>query len=303
MGSTFWRVTKLTALATLGVVTGSVWGGETGDWQSFISVTPVYQGNASLDRGGEFSVGGAIVRGGGSTDLGGGKRAGVTLNYDYLDYAFKNLGASGHAAPWNVLQRYGIAVPLSFATGDGWSVAVVPSMDWFKENGANSGDSLTWGATLSGSRQFEGGNRLGLGVGVFDGIEKTSVFPFLVVDWRFDDHWRLINPLPNGPTGPAGVELDYRFDENWNVGIGAAYRILRFRLSENGPVRNGVGEERGVPVFVHVTRNFSHQMALHLYGGVVASGRLRIENSSGSLVREEDFNPAPLVGATFVGRF
>jgi hypothetical protein len=303
MGSNIWRVPTLTVLASLLAVTGSVHDGETGNWQTFVSLTPFYQGNADLDLGGDFSVGGAILRSGVSKDLDKGNRAGVTLSYDYLDYSFSNSGAFGQVAPWDIVQRYGVSAPLSFEVADGWTVGVAPSVDWFKENGVNTGDSLTWGAIVSGSRRLEGGNRLGVGVGVFDRIEKTSVFPFLAVDWRFGDRWRLINPLPSGPTGPAGLELDYRFDSAWTAGFGAAYRVLRFRLSETGPVRNGVGEESGVPVFVRVTRNFTDQMALHLYGGVVANGKLRVENSSGGLIREEDFNPAPLFGATFGGRF
>jgi hypothetical protein len=303
MNSSFWRVPTLTVLATLLAVAGSAQGSEAGNWQGFVSLTPVYQGNADLDRGGDFSVGGAILRGGVAKDLGGGTRAGITLTYDYLDYSFSNSGAFGRVEPWGIVQRYGVSVPLSFEVGDGWSVGVAPSVDWFKENGADSGDSLTWGATVSGSRRFEGGNRLGLGLGVFDGIEKTSVFPFVVVDWRFGDRWRLINPLPSGPTGPAGLELDYRFDGGWTAGVGVAYRVLRFRLNETGAARNGVGEESGVPVFVRLTRNFTDQMALHLYGGVVAGGKLRVENSSGHKVSDEDFDPAPLFGATFVGRF
>ena len=245
---------------------------------------------------------GAIVRGGASYDLGGGNRAGVTLSYDYLDYSFTNVSAFGQA-PWGNVQRYGVAAPISFALNDGWSLRFSPSADWFKENGASTGDSLVWGATLSGAKQFEGGNRLGLGVGVFSQIEKTSVFPFLVVDWRLGERWRLVNPLASGPTGPAGLELEYRFDGNWAASVGAAYRALRFRLSDTGLVSNGVGEETGVPVFLRVTRNFNDQMALHFYGGVVAGGKLRVENSSGDMVREENFDPAPIVGLSFVGRF
>jgi hypothetical protein len=35
----------------------------------------------------------------------------------------------------------------------------------------------------------------------------------------------------------------------------------------------------------------------------IPNGTLRVENSSGNKLREEDFDPAPLLGATFVGRF
>lgn len=294
--SIFWVLGALLAIA------GSARGAESGSWQPFGSITPVYQGNGDLDKGGRFSMSGAIVRGGAFYDFGGGNRAGVTLSYDYLDYSFSNGSAFGQA-PWGNVQRYGVAVPISFALSDGWSLRFSPSADWFKENGANTGDSLVWGATLSGAKQFEGGNRLGLGVGVFSQIEKTSVFPFLVVDWRLGERWRLVNPLASGPTGPAGLELEYRFDGNWATSVGVAYRALRFRLSDTGLVSNGVGEETGVPVFLRVTRNFNDQMALHFYGGVVAGGKLRVENSSGDMVREENFDPAPIVGLSFAGRF
>ena len=35
--------------------------------------------------------------------------------------------------------------------------------------------------------KFGGGNRLGVGLGVYDQIEKTSVFPVVIVDWRLND--------------------------------------------------------------------------------------------------------------------
>ena len=296
------RNSIFSVLGVLLVIAGSAHGAESSSWQPFASITPIYQGNGDLDKGGSFTMSGAIVRGGASYDLGGGNRAGVTLSYDYLDYSFTNVSAFGQA-PWGNVQRYGVAAPISFALNDGWSLRFSPSADWFKENGASTGDSLVWGATLSGAKRFEGGNRLGLGVGVFSQIEKTSVFPFLVVDWRLGERWRLVNPLASGPTGPAGLELEYCFDGNWAASVGAAYRALRFRLSDTGLVSNGVGEETGVPVFLRVTRNFNDQMALHFYGGVVAGGKLRVENSSGDMVREENFDPAPIVGLSFVGRF
>ncbi len=111
------------------------------------------------------------------------------------------------------------------------------------------------------------------------------------------------NPLASGPTGPAGLELAYHFDGGWMASVGAAYRVLRFRLSDTGLLSNGVGQETSVPVFLHLTRNFTDQMALHFYGGAVAGGELRVENSFGDMVRQEDFDPALTMGLSFVGRF
>lgn len=297
-----WSCATATVLAALLAATGTTHAQDTG-WNPFVAITPIYQGGADLDSGGDFSVGGVGVRAGVSREIGGGNRVGVTFNYDYLDYSFSNPVAFGGVAPWNIVQRYGVAVPLSFALGDGWSIGITPSVDWFKENGAKSGDSLAWGAIFSGVKQFQDGNRIGLAVGVFDRIEETAIVPFLIIDWRLSDRWRLINPLASGPTGGAGIELDYRVNDAWTLGVGAAYRLIRFRLSETGPVPNGVGEERGVPIFFRATYGFTKQLALHMYAGVVAAGRLRVEDPSGNKLRQDDFDPAPLLAVTFLGRF
>lgn len=269
---------------------------------SFVSVSPVFE-EADLDRGGDFDVQGVILRGGTSREFGAGHRGGITLNYDYLDYDFDNPVAFGGVAPWGTVQRYGFSLPFTFALRDGWSAGVTPSFDWFREDGAKSSDSLVWGATFTGVKRFGEGQFLGLGVGVFDRLEETSVFPFPIVNWRFGNRWQLINPLAAGPTGPAGLELDYLFDNGWRLGVGAAYRKTRFRLDETGPTPNGIGEITGVPVFLRATNTFAKTYTLNLYAGVVAGGELKVEDASGNELQKEDYDLAPLVGFNVTARF
>jgi len=278
-----------------------LWAQDSG-WRSFASVSPVFE-DASLASGGDASVGGVIVRLGTSREFGGGARVGLTVNYDYFDYSFDNPVAFGGVAPWGKLYRYGASMPVSFAMGEGWVLGITPSFDWFKESGAASSDALAWGATMTAVKVFADGNQLGLGVAAFDRIEETSVFPFPIVNWRFDRHWRLINPLAAGPTGPAGLELNYEFDSGWALGLGAAWRKTRYRLSESGPVASGVGEISGAPIFLRARLDLGRSSTLNLYGGVIAGGTLRVEGPSGNLVREDDFDLAPLVGFNFVSRF
>jgi hypothetical protein len=271
-------------------------------WQSFVSVSPVFE-DADLDTDGGFSVGGVILRAGTSTGFGNGNRAGITVNYDYFDYSFDDPKAFGGVAPWRILQRTGFSVPLSFAASDGWSLGVTPAFDWFKENGAQSSDALSWGATLTAAKRFPDGNVLGIGLAAFERIEDTSLFPFLIVDWRFSERWRLINPLAAGPTGPAGLELDYLFDNGWTVGVGAAFRESRWRLSASGPVANGIGQISGVPVYLRASRSFDRSITFNAYIGAVANGELRVESPSGNLLRKEEFDLAPLVGLNITARF
>lgn len=268
-----------------------------------LSVSPVHQGKADLQGGGDMSSTGLLLRAGISTALHGGHRSGLALNYDITDYSFGSATAFGGRAPWASVERYGFSLPLSYALQDGWSLGLAPSVDWFGERGADSGESLAWGSLFTATKRYANGNRLGFGFGAFDRYEKTSVFPMVLVDWKLSERWKLVNPLPAGPTGPAGLELDYRFDSDWNLGIGAAWRSTRFRLATNNVVANGVGEERGVPVFLRASRNFGKQAALNLYAGVVTNGELRVEDAAGNTLRRVDLGTAPVFGATFTLRY
>jgi hypothetical protein len=293
---------RTAAMALLFALSGTVQA-QSSTWSPFASVTPVFQGAANLDGGGDYSARGTYVRAGVMGDLGGGQRAGLVFSYDYTDYDFSSPAAFGGVAPWGSVRRYGVAAPLLLARSDGWVLGLTPSIDWIHENGADEGDSLTWGAIASATRFFPGGNRLGVGLAVFDRLDETSVFPLLIVDWALSERWRLVNPLPAGPSGPAGLELDYRFDGGWNMGLGAAWRSTRFRLSTNGPVAGGVGEERGVPVFLRATRSFGPGWTLNVYAGVVTAGELRVEDAAGAVVKKVEFGTAPLLGATLSARF
>jgi hypothetical protein len=272
-------------------------------WQSFVSVTPVFEGKGSLDGGGDVSAWNAVVRAGFSGAISPTSRAGLTFNYGYSSYSFSDPVAFGGVAPWGSVRRYGVAAPLIFGLEGGWALGVAPSVDWIHETGADESESIQWGAVLSATRIFADGNRIGFGLGVFERLEKTSYYPLILVDWKIGDRWRVVNPLPSGPTGPAGLELDYRFDNGWNLGLGAALRSIRFRLSEDGPVPNGIGEERGVPVFLRATRGLGDGMTLHLYAGVITSGQLRVEDSAGNRLREVDLGTTPIFGLTFSARF
>lgn len=296
------RFRGLTML-TLAIATASPVQAQPMDWHPFLSVTPIYQGQGNFDGGGHVSARSAMVRTGATVDIGSGNRAGVILNYDYTDYSFSNPVRLGGAAPWNIVQRYGVSVPLTFGLSKDWSIGLTPSFDWSRENGANTSDAFGWGGIVSTTRRFDNSNRIGFGIGVFDRIEETGVFPLLLIDWRLSDHWRLVNPLPAGPAGPAGLELEYRLDNGWNVGLGAAWRKTRFRLSNAGAIPNGIGEERGVPVFIRANHAFGESVSLNLYAGLLTAGQLRIEDSSGNALNQVDSDTAPFFGATFSARF
>jgi hypothetical protein len=271
-------------------------------WRSSVSITPVWQGSTDIDSGGDFDASGIAIRAGTSVGFGAGHRAGVTFSYDYLDYDFSAQTAFGDA-PWSQVQRFGFSVPLLFSGANGWSYSVTPSVEWAGEDGADSNESMVYGGIVSATKAFAPDQLVGFGVGVFNQLEETKAIPILIVNWRLNERWSLVNPLPAGPVGPAGLELDYRFDNGWRLGLGATSRSLRFRLNESGPTPNGVGEQQGVPVFLRLSADTSDQSSLVLYAGALVGGELRVEDSAGRKLLSKSFDPAPLLGATFRMRF
>ena len=272
-------------------------------WRPFASAAPWIQGSADLDGGGDFRAAGLILRAGATRPFGNGHQAGLTFSYDFTDYRFSSPAAFGGLAPWDDVHRVGLSTPFVIRGTGGWGFLVTPSLDYLMEEGASSSDALSYGAVLAASRRFDADLQLGLGFGIFDQLEEVKVFPFIVVDWKLGERWRLANPLPAGPTGGGGLELNYRFDAGWTLGGGAAYRSVRFRLSEDGSFANGIGETRSVAAFLHAARDLGPNSRLGLYAGALFAGELRVESASGDELARQDFDPAPFFGAALSLRY
>ncbi|RPI08370.1 MAG: hypothetical protein EHM71_08560 [Zetaproteobacteria bacterium] len=272
-------------------------------WAFAVSATPVYQGSADMDGGGSYRTVGVLLRLGMSGPIVERLRGGLVFSYDHRDAHFTTPRVFGGVAPWEAVQRIGIAAPLSLGLADGWRVGVTPSLDSFREDAASWGSSLIYGGTVAVTKTLSGGARFGLGGGIFGGLNKLTGFPLIVVDLPITARLRLTNPLTAGPTGPAGLELSYRLDGGWSLGVAGAYRSYRFRLNEAGPFANGVGEERGAPLVLHLAKRFDPHITVDLYAGAVVGGWMRVEDSGGNKIAAADFDPAPIVALTLSGTF
>ena len=267
-------------------------------WYASVAITPWFQGSVDVSGGG-FDARGALVRAGMEGPVGGGHRGGFTLSYDYTEYNF----SSPTFAPWTNVHHIGLAAPFLLSAANQWTFLVSPSVDYFLEDGADWSKTPAYGAVAAALKRFGPNLLLGLGLGAFSRLEETSVIPFPLVDWRITDRLRLANVLRAGPTGGAGLELGYQLAAGWTLGVGGAYRSARFRLREHGQFPNGIGEERAIPVFGHLSGRFGRILALDVYAGALFGGELRVEDASGNELRLRGYNPAPLLGATLSTRF
>ena len=262
------------------------------------SVTGISQLDTDLSDGGSFRWAGGLVAGSVTWQLARQFSAGLSLRYDFESWKFSTPSALGGAAPWGDINRPSVGLNLAYQHASDLAFFVAPQIEWDYESGASAGSAKNYGGVIGVTKVFSPTLVLGLGAGVFRQIDETKVFPFVIVSWQIDDKWRLSNPLQAGPAGGAGLELAYAIDANWELAGGGTYREYRFRLRDDGPVPDGIGQNRGIPLFARLSRKLGPKGRIDLYAGAVVGGRLEVTNAAGNATTSSDYHTAPLLGIT-----
>lgn len=267
-----------------------------------LSGTVVEQLDSDFDDGGSYSVSSLLFRANVLQPVSRSTLIGLGFRYDLADYNFSNPDVFGGISPWDKIHSITLSVPIISQFNERWSLFISPSLAFSREFDASWGDSLAYGAVGAFSYSFRTDRKLGLGLGVFDRMNKSRVFPFISVDWNFTDKLRLTNPLRAGPTGPAGLEIAYQIDSNWEFGAGGAYRSFRFRLDDEGIAPDGIGEQRGTLAFARIKRQLGRKLDLNIYAGAVLGGELHLDNANNERLVTAAHGTAPLLAITFNGR-
>lgn len=269
-----------------------------------VFATPVYQFETGLDKGGDFSVSQVFLGFDATAPVSRKALLTLSLNYKLADYDFSGVPGFTGSAPWNRTQYFGITPRLFIRGTNQWNYIVAPTVGWSAATDADLSDSLIYGASFIAARTTVN-RRLTIGpaVGLFRQVERTIFFPFLLINWKITNHLTLANPFRAGPAGPGGLELVYTPNGKWEFAGGGAARIYRFRLSDDGPVPEGVGQQSGLPLFARVTRKFGPRFKMDFYAGVDVAGQLRIDDSHGDSLAIDDYDVAPILALTFAGRF
>ena len=267
------------------------------------SLSALFLFDTDFDSGGSFSWGGVRAAGGMLRQFTPQIAAGLSISYEYQSWTFTDPVSFGGVAPWKNINRPRLAGTILYTPAQDWIIGFIPSVGWSYENGASMGDALEYGAVVTAAKVFSPGLTLGLGAAVFHQIYETKVFPFPVIKWQIDERWKLANPFEAGPAGGAGLELTYGLNDKWEIAAGASYRSYVFRLSQDGPVGNGIGQNNFVPVFFRVSYHDSKQTQLDFYVAALTGGKLTVKNASGNDLSNDSYKTAPALGLTLQTRF
>lgn len=269
-----------------------------------LSATPFYQPSAKLDGGGNFSLGSLFTRFKIGASVSERTTAGLSLKYDLDDYDFDGTTEFGRLPPWNDARRFGISVPIFTRLPSNWLFNISPAVNWLYEQGANHSESASYGATTFLLKSYSREKSIGLGAGIFREVdEDNKVFPFVAVNWKFNEHWKLSNPFDADVLGPAGLELAYSFDDRWRLGAGGVYRSFRFRLDREGIAPNGIGGNKGWVGFLRLQRTGRLGVDFDAYVGATFDGELELQDQFGERVSSAGYETAPFVAVSLSGSF
>lgn len=273
-------------------------------WQTFIEGGVVHQIDTDLDEGGSYSATRASIEAGLAFATGPRDSIGVSLGYTRDDYRFD--GSSGLAGrdPWGSLHEYRVSVPWRKGFGERINAFALPSLRWSAESGGDLGDAMTAGLIAGANYRVSDRLSIGPGIGVFDEIEDSvNVFPILLIDWQITETLALETGGGLGATRGPGLQLNSTAIEGWTLSLGGRYETYRFRLDDDGAVPDGVGEEKGVAMFLAASYRSSPGVSVSVLAGLELDGKLRLEDSNGDKILSDDADPAPFVGFAFRARF
>lgn len=273
-------------------------------WSISLQGGYLHQFDTGIDNGGSFSVDRFFAQGGPSYTVAEGRSVGLTLGYGRDAYDFS--GHEGFAAlePWEDVDDWRLGLPVRWRFDRDWSLFAAPTLRFTGETGADLGNAISGGVFAGVAYRFNERLTIGPGFGLLTQLEdRTRLIPVLLVEWKITDTIDLSTGQGVAATLGPGLTLNWQLSPKWRLSFGGRAESLRFRLDDDGPVPDGIGQDRSYPIFCGVLYRFTPRVQASLIGGVELGGQLTLEDEDGHKVIEEDHDPAPFLGLSFSARF
>lgn len=265
-------------------------------WSYRLEGAALSQGDADITSGGNaFSADRTYLRFGARSQRPGTLNFGLSATLGQTDYDFDR------DAPWGRIRENELSFVMSGGNARGTRWFVAPSVRERSESGASRSDGRSAGVFAGVSWQVNDRLTIGPAFGAFEGLgsEDTQVFPALLLDWQIADRWSLTTGPTLGASEGPGLSLRYQVNDTWRLTLSARQETNRFALSTSGATPGGVGEDSSLPVVLAVNYNPSPAVNVALFAGAEFNGEFEVENAAGSVVRQDSYDTAPLIGLAF----
>ncbi|SHJ39674.1 hypothetical protein SAMN05444000_10854 [Shimia gijangensis] len=270
-------------------------------WATVVDGLALYQLDADLSGGGEFSVNRSFLRAGKLYRSEDGVSYGLFLSYGELSYDFD----TSTAAPWGDIRDVRISVPIRFPVSDTATVFLSPQVRWDYEKGVSASDGRTYGVFAGVTWQLGNDLQIGPAFGAFTelGSDDIELFPALLVNWEISEKWSLSTGGGLGASQGPGVSLTYDHSRATSFSLSTRAEKTRFRLDNSGLAPGGIGEDTSLPVVFSFNYHPNPRMSFGAYIGAEFDGELTLEDTSGATVSTQSYGTAPIAGLIFRVRF
>lgn len=260
-----------------------------------LSAAVVNQFPSHVTGGGSLRVFSVYSQGGYSYRVNENLQIGLAGNYEFDDFEFTGLNFYA-PRPWSEVHSFGGSFSVLYSLSDKWGLMVLPILEAAGEPGVDWGKALIYGGAAAAVYRFGQDRSIGLGVGGLNNLAQASVFPLILVNWKFNEQFRLATPYRASPAGPGGIELSYTPIKDLEIAIGMTYLSKRFRLSQTNSIANGIGEYDTIPLFARLSYRVLPVMDVNLYGGASLYNYILIDDSGGDRLFHTHQNVAPFMG-------
>jgi hypothetical protein len=255
------------------------------------------QFNTSIDNGGNFSVNryraavGVPIRLNDQFVIAGG----VTYQMDSYDFG-------GGFRGWGDINTLTASAMLHYRYDEHWAFYGGPIVRTAAE-GSDWSNATEGGGAVDATYIFNDKLRIGAGLVAIGQIEDNAqVMPIINANWKFADDWRLKVGFADLATAGYGARVTWDFAPQFQWSFDAQSRKSRFRTQTSGYTAGGVGEESAITLTTGVTWSPCKGFSATGFVGVAAGGRVQSETSNGIQLRNDTYDPAPVLGlrANFV---
>jgi hypothetical protein len=224
----------------------------------------------------------------------------IGLGYEHSNYDFHDATGliAGTDDPFSDVNRETLSVSFYQQQTEqlGWLLG--GSIGLSAEDGARMGKSVE-GSVFAGIR-YAISERMSVGIGanVASQIEDDAlVWPLVTFDWQLSEQWRLSNE------GRPGLTLSYAPNERWTFLLAGEYQHRNFRLDRDGPLPDGVGRDRRIPVMLGVRFQATPQLMIEGAVGEYFGQNLTIDDRDGNEIADVDLDATPFLGLKLTYRF
>lgn len=211
---------------------------------------------------------------------------GFRVGYDRLDYDWRNITLTGatNVAPlfgtdgqnWDHINRYRASVSFNYRMDKHWAFFLAPQIQYAYADTASASQAQSYGIVASAMYAFDSGNMIGFGVAYLNDIDEVRTVPYLAMRWQINENWTLANPFQAGFSGPAGLELSYQFNPDWNIGLGSSRRTERFLIEDD----NTAVETNEWVSYLRGGWRATPALTVNLYAGYYFDGELEVTNQA-----------------------